>query len=255
MRTNTTGDLNTTLKDLHLPTVKRMYSDQARMAEKESLSYEEYLLVLMEDERETRWNNRIKRLLKSSKLPLEKSIDNLDRTRFPDMINRHIDVLLDGSFLDRRENVLAFGNPGSGKTHLVCAIALELVHSGKKVLFTTCSMLVQDLLKAKQELELGHFLKKLRRNDALIIDDIGYVQQSREEMEVLFTLLADFYERNSLMITSNLTFSDWEKIFKDPMTTAAAIDRLVHHSIILELNVPSWRLEKSMERKSEKKKQ
>lgn len=254
MRANTTGDLNTTLKDLHLPTVRRIYSDQARMAEKESLSYEEYLLVLMEDERETRWNNRIKRLLKASKLPLEKSIDNLDRTRFPDMINRHIDVLLDGSFLDRRENVLAFGNPGSGKTHLVCAIALELVHSGKQVLFTTCSMLVQDLLKAKQELELGHFLKKLRRNDALIIDDIGYVQQSREEMEVLFILLADFYERNSLMITSNLTFSDWEKIFKDPMTTAAAIDRLVHHSIILELNVPSWRLEKSMEQNSEKKK-
>lgn len=250
MRTNTTGDLNTTLKDLHLPTVKRMYSDEARVAEKESLSYEEYLLVLMENERETRWNNRIKRLLKSSKLPLEKSIDNLDRTRFPDMINRHIDVLLDGSFLLRCENVLAFGNPGSGKTHLVCAIGLELVHSGKKVLFTTCSMLVQDLLKAKQELELGHFLKKLRRNDALIIDDIGYVQQSREEMEVLFTLLADFYERNSLMITSNLTFGDWEQIFKDPMTTAAAIDRLVHHSIILELNVPSYRLEESMEGKS-----
>ena len=255
MRANTTRDLNVTLRDLHLPTVRKMYSDQARVAEKESLSYEEFLLVLMENERETRWNNRINRLLKSSKLPLEKSIDNLDRTRFPDMINRHIDVLLDGSFLLRCENVLAFGNPGSGKTHLVCAIALELVHSGKKVLFTTCSMLVQELLKAKQELELGQFLKKLRRNDALIIDDIGYVQQSREEMEVLFTLLADFYERNSLMITSNLTFSDWEKIFKDPMTTAAAIDRLVHHSIILELNVPSWRLEKSMERKSGNKKQ
>lgn len=255
MRANTTGDLNTTLRDLHLPTVRRIYSPEARIAEKESLSYEEFLLVLMENERATRWNNRINRLLKISKLPLEKSIDNLDRTRFPDMINRHIDVLLDGSFLDRCENILAFGNPGSGKTHLVCAIALELVHSGKKVLFTTCSMLVQDLLKAKQELELGHFLKKLRRNDVLIIDDIGYVQQSREEMEVLFTLLADFYERNSLMITSNLTFSDWEKIFKDPMTTAAAIDRLVHHSIILELNVPSWRLEKSLERKSEEKKQ
>lgn len=255
MRANTTGDLNTTLRDLHLPTVRRIYSDEARIAEKESLSYEEFLLVLMENERATRWNNRINRLLKISKLPLEKSMDNLDRTRFPDMINRHIDVLLDGSFLDRCENILAFGNPGSGKTHLVCAIALELVHSGKKVLFTTCSMLVQDLLKAKQELELGNFLKKLRRNDVLIIDDIGYVQQSREEMEVLFTLLADFYERNSLMITSNLTFSDWEKIFKDPMTTAAAIDRLVHHSIILELNVPSWRLEKSLERKSEEKKQ
>lgn len=247
MRANTTRDLNNVLKKLHLPTVRKVFSDQARYAEKESSSYEDYLLVLMEQEHESRWNNRIGRLLRSSKLPLEKSIDNLDRTRLPDMINRHIDILLDGSFLNRCENVLAFGNPGSGKTHLICAIGQELVHSGKKVIFTTCSMLVQDLLKAKQDLELGLLLKKLRRNDVLIIDDIGYVQQSRDEMEVLFTLLADFYERKSLMITSNLPFSKWEKIFKDPMTTAAAIDRLVHHSIILELNVPSYRLEKSME--------
>ncbi|MBT3758342.1 MAG: ATP-binding protein, partial [Candidatus Marinimicrobia bacterium] len=128
----------------------------------------------------------------------------------------------------------------------------ELIYSGKQVLFTSCSILVQDLLIAKRDLELKQFLKKLQRNDVLIIDDIGYVQQSRAEMEVLFTLLADFYERRSLMITSNLKFSEWEKIFKDPMTTAAAIDRLVHHSIILELNVDSYRLEQSMRDKKEK---
>ena len=252
MRENTTNALKNVLKALHLPTVRREYSDQARMAEKESLSYEDYLLVLMEEEKEVRWNNRIKKLLSVSKLPLEKNIDSLERTRFPDMINRHIDILLDGYFLDRCENVLAFGNPGSGKTHLLCAIGQELIYSGKRVLFMTCSMLVQDLLIAKRELGLKQFLKKLQRNDLLIIDDIGYVQQSRAEMEVLFTLLADFYERRSLMITSNLKFSEWEKIFKDPMTTAAAIDRLVHHCIILELNVPSFRLEKSMSNKNEK---
>jgi DNA replication protein DnaC len=113
------------------------------------------------------------------------------------------------------------------------------------VLFTTCSFLVQLLLVAKRDLRLAKVIKNLSKFDALIIDDLGYVQQSREEMEVLFTLLAERYERGSVLLTSNLPFSKWEQIFKDAMTTAAAIDRLVHHSIILELNVPSYRLEKA----------
>ncbi len=145
------------------------------------------------------------------------------------------------------------GPPGSGKTHLLCAIALELVQKGRSVLFTPCSLLVQDLLVAKRELTLSKNLKKMARFDAVIIDDIGYVQQSRVEMEVLFTLLADRYERGTVMLTSNLPFSKWEQIFKDPMTTAAAIDRLVHHSIILELNLPSYRLEKSKQKVNEEK--
>ncbi len=156
-----------------------------------------------------------------------------------------MNTLLDGSFLDRCENILAFGNPGSGKTHLLCAIAQELIDRDRRIFFTPCSLLVQDLLVAKKDLKLPKALKNSRKYDALIIDDIGYVQQSREEMEVLFTLLAYCYERASVMLTSNLPFSQWEKIFKDPMTTAAAIDRLVHHSIILELNLESYRLEKA----------
>ena len=113
-------------------------------------------------------------------------------------------------------------------------------------------MLVQNLLVAKRELELPKILKKLLKYDAILIDDIGYIQQSREEMEVLFTLLAHFYERRSVMITSNLPFSKWEKIFKDPMTTAAAIDRLDHHSVILEVNLDSYRLQKAKKRGKEK---
>ena len=160
-------------------------------------------------------------------------------------MDAHIATLLDGSFVDRCENLLVFGNPGSGKTHLLCAIGQELIHRGRRVLFATCDLLVQELLLAKRELRLARLLKRLSKYAPLIIDDIGYVQQNREEMEVLFTLLADRYERGSVMLTSNLPFSQWEKIFKDPMTTAAAIDRLVHHSIILELNVASYRLEQS----------
>ncbi len=233
------------LKTLHLPTVRACYEEQAERARKESWVHELYLLELMEIECEERRQNRIARLLRASKLPLEKSLQAFDRKRLPRKVAAHLDALLEGSFLDRAENVLAFGNPGSGKTHLLCAIGQELIQQGRQVLFTSSSLLVQDLLLAKRDLKLARMLKRLHKYDALIIDDIGYVQQNREEMEVLFTLLADRYERGTVMISSNLPFSKWEQIFKDPMTTAAAIDRLVHHSIILELNISSYRLEES----------
>lgn len=233
------------LKQLHMPAIRECFAEQAATARQESFSYEEYLLELLERECESRLQNRICRLLRESKLPLEKTIDSFDRSRLPRKIDAQITALLEGAFLDRTENVLAFGNPGSGKTHLVCAVGQELIHTGKRVLYFPCSLLVQNLLIAKRDLALPGFLKKLNKYDALIIDDIGYVQHSREEMEVLFTLLADRYERGSVMITSNLPFSQWERIFKDPMTTAAVIDRLVHHSIILELNLASFRLEQS----------
>jgi DNA replication protein DnaC len=201
----------------------------------------------MEREREVRRHNRVQRLLRESKLPLEKSFDVFEKDRLPSMLTAQVNALIEGSFLDRSENVLAFGNPGSGKTHLLCAIGQELILQGRRVLFSSCSLLVQQLLIAKRDLNLPRLLKRLRKYDALIIDDIGYVQQNRDEMEILFILLAERYERGSMMITSNLPFSKWERIFKDPMTAAAAIDRLVHHSIILELNLPSYRLEHSKE--------
>ena len=194
---------------------------------------------------ESRQSNRIERLLRDSRIPLEKSLSNCDLKRLPAKVSRQVRTLLDGAFLDRRENLLVFGRSGSGKTHLLCAIGQELIRAGRKVLFTTCSLLVQELLIAKRDLKLSRFIKKLSGFEALIIDDIGYVQQSREEMEVLFTLLAERYERGSVLLTSNLAFSQWESIFKDPMTTAAVIDRLVHHSVILELNIPSYRLEQA----------
>ena len=236
------------LKKLYLSTIKECYRDEADLARQESLSYELYLQELVIRECEERRRKRITRYLRESKLPLEKNLDSFDRSRLPTRINGLVNSLLDGSFLKRAENILAFGNPGSGKTHLLCAIAQELINRDKRIFFTPCSILVQDLLVAKRELELPKILKKFSKYDAIFIDDIGYVQQSREEMEVLFTLLAHCYERISVMLTSNLPFSQWEKIFKDPMTTAAAIDRLVHHSVILEVNLESYRLEKAKKR-------
>jgi DNA replication protein DnaC len=240
------------LKELFLNTMRQCYEDLANQARQESLSYDQYLLTLAEQEWITRRNNRIEKNLKESKIPRNKSIDTFDLKRVPGKVAQQARTLLEGSFVDHKENILAFGNPGSGKTHLLCAIGQELIRNGRKVYFATCSLLVQDLLKAKQELQLSRALKKLSKYDALIIDDIGYVQQDRSEMEVLFTLLADRYERGSVMITSNLPFSKWEQIFKDPMVTAAAIDRLVHHSVILELNIESYRMEAAKKKKSKK---
>jgi DNA replication protein DnaC len=232
-------------KTLCLSGVRDYYKELNHVAEQETMRYEDYLLELLLRECEVRYNNRIARLLRASKLPLEKNLENFDMKRLPPKLQHQAKALLDGSFVDRKENILAFGNPGSGKTHLLCAIGLELVQKNRRVLYTTCALLVQELLIAKRDLELERLLKKLARFDVIIIDDFGYVQQSREEMEVLFTLMNYRYERGSVMITSNLPFSKWESIFKDPMTTAAAIDRLIHHSVILEMNIPSYRMEKA----------
>lgn len=244
------------LKTLHLPGVRESYPDLTESAQRESLPYTNYLLALLEREYQERQQRKVERLLWESRLPMEKTLESFDMGLLPVDVRHRVNTLKEGAFLDRRENVLAFGNPGSGKTHLLCGLGQHLIRQGRPVYFTTCSLLVQDLLLGKRELRLARVLKKLARYDAVIIDDIGYVQQSREEMEVLFTFLAERYERGSVMLTSNLPFSKWEQIFKDPMTTAAAIDRLVHHSIILELNLSSYRLEQAkkntQKRKEEK---
>jgi len=239
------------LRELHLPTFRESFEQLARRAEQEALSYEQYLLELANLECDDRRVRKIERLLKQSNLPLDKDLESFNVKRLPAKFARKLRTLLDGGFVDRCENVLAFGTAGAGKTHALCAVAQELIRAQqRRVYFSPCSLLVQDLLVAKRDLKLSRLLKRLAKFEVLLIDDIGYVQQSREEMEVLFTLLAERYERGSVMITSNLAFSKWESIFKDPMTTAAAIDRLVHHSVILELNLPSYRLEQAKQAKA-----
>jgi DNA replication protein DnaC len=236
-------------KELGLPAMRLGYEELARQARQEGQSYEGYLLALAERECQQRRQKRVERLLRESRLPPAKSWPALDLGRFPPRVLQQARGLLEGSFVGRRENVLVFGPPGSGKTHWLCALGQELVRSGRKVLFRTCGLLVQELLAAKRDLRRARVLKRLSGYEALIVDDLGYVQQSREEMEVLFTLLAERYERGSVLLTSNLPFSGWEAIFKDPMTTAAAIDRLVHHAVIIELKLPSYRAEQAKKAK------
>jgi len=235
--------LNEQLKELRLPTFREQFQPLAERAAREGLSYPQYLAELTSRECQSRNHSRVQRLLRNSHLLPGKTWDQFQWSRVPLQVTRQLQSLREGTFLDRRENLLAFGKPGSGKTHLLAALGEQLVQQGRSVLFATCSLLVQELLAAKRDLKLERFIKRLASFEALILDDLGYVQQSREEMEVLFTLLAERYERGSVLLTSNLAFSQWEQIFKDPMTTAAAIDRLVHHSVIIELNIPSYRLE------------
>jgi DNA replication protein DnaC len=207
-------------------------------------SHEHFLRALCDLELARRAERKQERLLKASRLPAGKTLAMLDQNRLPLRVRRQAASLLDGHFVERAENVLAFGLPGRGKTHLCCAIAHELIVTrGYKVLFIPAVHLVQQLLVAKRDLHFENALRKLDGFDVVVLDDIGYIQQNRDEMEVLFTFLSERYERKSLMITSNLVFSEWDKIFKDPLTTAAAIDRLVHHSIILELDGQSYRME------------
>ena len=237
------------LKELHLTSIRERFEEAARQAAQESAGYDSYLLDLVERECEVRRQRRIERVLRESHLPLEKTLATFNRSRLSPKTVQQLSVLEQGFFLDKQENVLAFGNPGTGKTHLLCGLAQSLVRQGRRIWFSPCALLVQKLLIAKRDLALAPFLTKLGRFEAILIDDIGYVQHNREEMEVLFTLLAERYERGSVMVTSNLAFSQWDKIFKDPMTTGAAIDRVVHHSVILELNIPSYRMEQAQKRR------
>jgi len=249
MHKKTQEELIRYLDELRLSTIRRQYSKIADEAKAEALSHEQFLFNLVRQECDSRRNKRIERYLKESRLPLEKTMQCFDLKRLPFKATQQVRTLIEGEFIGRKENLLIFGNPGSGKTHLACGIGQELIRQDKRVYFTTCALLLQDLLSAKKDLRLKRILNTLAKYDALIIDDIGYVQQDQKEMEVLFTLLAERYERGSVVITSNLPFSKWNNVFKDPMMTAAAVDRIVHHSVILELNIESYRINSAKRQK------
>ena len=210
------------------------------------------LLEVLEEEAEDRRHRRIDRLRKEARLPSGKTWETFDHDRIPLVLRQQLDQLAQGSFVELGVNVLAFGLPGTGKTHALCALGHRLVETGHSVLFTPAYRLVQELLAAKRDLDLPRRLRRLDNFDFLLLDDLGYLPQGTEESEVLFTLIAERYERRSLGITSNLVFSEWERIFANPMATAAAIDRVVHHSVILEFDVPSFRTDAAQQRGQDK---
>jgi DNA replication protein DnaC len=227
--------LATLLRSLQLSAMATRFTDVAVSAAREGLTHEAFLYELARLEREQRDQRRIDRYVRESGLPRDKTFRTLNLERFAPRVRQQIEQVRTGAFLSTASNVIAVGKPGVGKSHLAAALGHELILLGHAVLYTSTYALVQRLLAAKRDLRLPQEVAKLDRFACLILDDIGYVQQDREEMEVFFTLLAERYERKSVVITTNLVFSEWERVFKDPMTTLAAIDRVVHHSVIVDL--------------------
>src|SRR5215210_8630459 len=245
--TSTVGDqITTLLTGFMLTTAAREMVSRFVQAEQQPAL--PVLLDVLELEAQERHERRITRLRRGSKLPPGKTFDTLDEGRLPPALVRRLHELADGEVLDDATNVLAFGLPGVGKSHALCAVGHALVDRGHAVLFMPTYSLVQELLAAKRHLELPRALRKLDQFEVVLLDDLGYIQQSPEEAEVLFTLLAERYERRSILLTSNLVFGQWDRIFRDQMATAAAIDRLVHHAVLLEFDVPSYRTERAKRR-------
>ena len=237
-------------KALRLPTIAEVAEDTVSIAQREDWPLEAFLEHVLTQEMIGRRERRITRLTKAAHLPPGKTLQVFDHSRLPLRLRRQLPQLCEGDFIDRAENILIFGLPGTGKTHLAAALGFEWVQRSYSVLFISTFKLVDGLLRARQDYELESELRRLDRFQVVIVDDLGYVQQTREEMEVLFTFLAERYERRSVVITSNLAFSSWDQIFKDPLTTAAAIDRVVHHSIIVEFGreIKSFRAEEAARR-------
>jgi DNA replication protein DnaC len=240
---------------LRLPSLAETVPEALNLAQQQDWSLENFLLYLLEQELLGRRQRRIERLLRAAHLPPDKTFDRFEQTRLPLRLRRQLPELVQGDFINQANNILIFGQPGTGKTHLAAALAYEWVQRDYSVWFTPTYKLVDGLLRAKRDYELERELKRLDRFQVVVLDDIGYVQQSREEMEVLFTFLAERYERRSVVITSNLVFSQWDQIFKDPLTTAAAIDRVVHHSRIIEFGpeMTSVRAEQAARRQQQQK--
>ncbi len=244
--TNRSTELHTLLTQLNLAAMADVFADVALRAAKDGLSHEAYLYELARQEMEQRTQRRTARLVRASGLPVEKTFRTLALSRLSPSLQLQLERLKSASFLETATNVIAIGKPGAGKSHCLAAVGYAVIEAGYPVLWTPTSALVQRLLAAKRDLRLPQELSKLDKFVCVILDDIGYVQHDRDEMEVLFTFLAERYERKSVMITTNLVFSEWERIFKDPMTTMAAIDRLVHHSVILDMmGVESYRAEEA----------
>jgi DNA replication protein DnaC len=239
---NRHDELHALLERLNLGGMAAVFADLALKAAKENLSHEAYLFELGKHEEELRTQRRTARLLRASGLPQEKTFRTLHLSELSPQLQLQIERLKAGDFLQSHTNVILAGKPGVGKSHIAAALGYELIVQGYSVLWTPTANLMQRLLAAKRDLRLPQEFTKLDKFACVILDDIGYVQHDRDEMEVVLGFLSERYENKSVIITTNLVFSEWNHIFKNPMTTMAAIDRVVHHSVILDMmEVQSYR--------------
>jgi DNA replication protein DnaC len=238
------------LNELRLPAIGRLWPDLAARADKEAWPATRFLSALAELELAERARRRIERHLLEARLPPGKTLDGFDFNAVPMLSKAHVLALASGdTWLSKGANLLLFGPPGSGKSHIATALGRTLVENGYRVLFTRTTDMVQRLQAERQSLQLAAAIARLDRFDLLVLDDISYVSKDQAETSVLFELIAARYERRSLLITANQPFGDWGKVFPDPAMTVAAIDRLVHHATIFEMNVESYRRRTAITRK------
>ncbi|MFZ5633721.1 MAG: IS21-like element helper ATPase IstB [Bacillota bacterium] len=240
--------LESHLKRLRLPAVARQYQALAREAAEKNCTYEEYLCALLEQEVSAREESRHKLRIKQAGFPLIKTLEGFDFTAIPSLNKQKVLMLSQGEYIRQKENIIAIGNSGTGKTHLSIALALCACQKGYRVRFYTASGLVSELLAAQQEHRLLKFEKRWISYDLVLIDEIGFVPYSREGAELFFRFVATRYERGSVIITTNLEFAEWTQVFGEERLTAALLDRLTHHCHILLMNGESFRFRQSLRR-------
>lgn len=244
------GRLTLALTDLRLPAIKLIWPDFAARADKEGWPAARFLAAIVEHEMAERANRRVQRHLDEARLPPGKTLDNFDFDAVPMLSKAQVMALAAGdSWLEKGANLLMFGPPGGGKSHLAAALGLALVENGWRVLFARTTDLVQKLQAARRDLQLESAIAKLDKYHLLILDDLAYVTKDQAETSVLFELIGARYERRSMLVTANQPFGEWGRIFPDQAMTLAAVDRLVHHAIIFEMNVESFRRRAAIDRK------
>ena len=238
--------LKSNLKQLRLPTMKAEFEQLAREAAQSNQTFEQYLLRLTELEVSARASNTLNQRIKQAQFPVHKDLDTYDFSALPSLSKQKVLELARGDWITQHSNVCLIGQPGTGKTHLSIALGLAACREGRRTKFFTAASLVNQLEEAQKKFGLDQFLKRLDKIDLLIVDELGYLSFSRSGAELLFQVFADRYERRSLLITSNLSFSDWDQIFQGERMTAALLDRLTHHCHIFEMNGESYRFKESM---------
>lgn len=254
MRPATEALLTEYLKQLKLTAILRVYAARAREARNAGSDYEDYLLSLMESELEARADNRLKRRIRDARFPVMKTMEGFNFDEAEGLDRRWVREMAEGTYIKEKRNIIFVGKTGTGKTHLATALGLEACRQGVRTRFVTGAGLVNELIEARSERAVSRMIQKISRFGLLILDELGYVPFSREGSQLLFQLLAERYERASVIITTNLGFADWTQLFGDPTLTAALLDRLTHKAHIVLCNWDSYRLKESLKKKPPAKK-